>query len=363
MALPQKWNRIDILKLSLSKGLSYSLQKKTIERFENFNDLMLHMPLELASKLLPQELFTNKNSDVFLEQLELLEKNEISFVTFWDDDYPSNLKRIEQAPIILYYKGTLANQNRENISIVGTRHCSFYGKMVAENFVADFVRNGITIVSGMAYGIDTIAHRSAVKSGGITYAVIASGIDNISSQIAEKTAQEIIDSGGAIISEYKCGTVARPGNFPQRNRIISGMSIATVVIESDIKGGSLITARFALDQNREVFAVPGQINSQKSAGCNKLIHSNSAGVALSVQQILKDLGILSDTAANEKKSEIKFFKKEDKLLFDVLSHEPQHIDTLTELANMEISEILVKLLDFEFKGYVRQLPGKYYMKN
>lgn len=363
MILPGNWTNENILKLTLHKGLTYATQKKIIERFDSYTDLTENLPAELAGKINPARLFQDDLpvDSLLDEQLNFLEKYQIQYITYWDELYPANMKMVEQAPVILFYKGTLENNSMENISIVGTRKCSLYGRLTTEKFAAELVENNITIVSGLAYGVDSIAHQTAVKSGGITYAVVACGIDSIAPAYSEKLADEIIAHGGAIISEYKCEVKARPGYFPQRNRIISGLSKATIVIESDTKGGSLITARFAADQSREVFAVPGPVNSPKSAGCNKLIHDNLATVALSAKSVLVDLGLIEEINYAPKHQKLTFAKDSDKLLYEALSNEPRHIDELPEITNMEISEILVKLLEFEFKGLVRQLPGKHYI--
>lgn len=359
------WTKESVLKLSMYKGLTYSTQKRVIESYSSFEHLLSEPPEWLSSKLNPNTIFDN-NSNVerrFEDNIESMERNGVEFVCYLDEEYPKNLKLIEQSPTVLYYKGTLMKEAADCISIVGTRKCSVYGRLSTERICSELASQGIIIVSGLAYGIDAIAHQTTNKSGGKTYAVIASGIDEISPSTAEKLADEIIECGGAIISEYQCGIKARPGYFPQRNRIISGISLATVVIESDVKGGSLITARFAVDQSREVFAVPGPISSAKSAGCNKLIHDNIAIAALSARSILTDLGLSEEIKFAEEKPKLTFATEADRLLYDALSHEPMQVDVLAEITNMEISEVLVKLLEFEFKGWVRQLPGKYYVIN
>ncbi len=358
------WDRESILKLSLHRNLTYSLQKRIVEDTESYDSLMSEPPHYLLGKFEQNILFEKNRSinSIFEEQLELLEKHSINFITYWEEDYPTNLKMVEQSPLVLFYKGSLKTDNHRSISIVGTRKCSMYGKLTAERFASEFAKNNILIVSGLAYGVDTIAHQATMKAGGRTIAVVACGIDTISPSYAEKLSVEIIETGGCIISEYKCQTVARPGYFPQRNRIISGIGLATLIIESDVKGGSLITARFALDQEREVFAVPGPINSSKSAGCNKLIYDNLAVIAVSPESVMSHLSLIDKIAFKEAKSKAEFKDIADKNLYELLSNEPKHIDQIAIESNLETSEILVKLLDFEFKGLVRQLPGKYYIR-
>ena len=257
----------------------------------------------------------------------------MQIITLWDDIYPTLLKTIDNPPILLYIKGALQSKDAYSISIVGTRRCSTYGRICAENFVKTLTAHNIIITSGLAYGIDSVAHKETVKNKGITYAVLASGIDKIQSEVSQKLSEEIVSNGGAIISEYRCGTTSRPGYFPQRNRIISGISKATLVIESAKKGGSLITARFAQEQGREVFAIPGAIGSEKSAGCNWLIHNNTATLALSPQNMLIDLGIVSPETEKEYNSdtiELKFNSTEEKEVYLAISSEPQSVDLLAK---------------------------------
>ena len=217
----------------------------------------------------------------------------------------------------------------------------------------------LTIVSGLAAGIDTIAHTTALHAQGLTIAVIGSGINKISPYSSNKLANEIVERGGAIVSEYKNEVSATPAYFPQRNRIISGLSNATLVVESGEKGGSLITARFAFDQNRSVYAIPGNINSEKSKGANALIQKNIASIAISPEQILDDLGYTALFKSQAKQKQ--YLSVQDNLIIDNLSGDPIHIDALSERTNIPIVELTVKLLDLEFKDLIKQLPGRHYI--
>lgn len=361
MSIQTKWLKEDILALNLVYNIPYRYQKFVLQKYSSLDNFLSNPPEWFSNKSTP--IWTQNKSHPELDwYLERLTKEKINFITIFDEDYPINLKNIDYPPIILYYKGKLSN-NYDCISIVGTRKNTLYGKIVTEKIVAELVKNNIIVVSGLAYGIDSISHRETLKNNGITYAVVASGIDEISPSIARELANKIVDAGGAIISEYPPGVKARPGYFPQRNRIISGIARAVVVIESDIKGGSLITARFAVDQNRDVFAVPGPINSNKSAGCNKLIHDNLAIPVTSPESILFDLGIIDKIDFAVKNNEIQFDDDLQKIIFEEISSEPLHIDDLSEKINVDISILLVKLLELEFKGLARQLPGKYFVKN
>lgn len=294
-------------------------------------------------------------------QLEICEKNAINIVTLFDEEYPNLLKQINQPPLLIFVKGVLQNADSVAIAIVGTRACTFYGRIAAESYAAHFARNNIVVVSGLAYGIDSYAHSATVKANGVTYAVIACGIDtNLPSEQAKK-ANKIIDSGGALISQFHCGISAFPSLFLQRNRIISGISTATVVIESGQSGGSLNTARFAGEESRDVFALPGNISSEKSKGTNELIKSGGAIITLKPEDVLEQLGLVQTSISfNEKKH--KFKSPEEQKVWDAIGMEPMHIDQIADKTELEISKLLVVLLDMEFSGLLRQLPGKNYIR-
>jgi len=367
--IPNGWNVASIVALTYIKGMSYAEHKKIVERYSSYQEFISNaFNVKQKDFFNADETANSKNIEEAKRQIDICDTQKINIVTIWNDKYPQLLKTIPSAPTVIYVYGQLQKSDAISISIVGTRKCSTYGKLATEMFVSEFVKNDIVVTSGLAYGIDSCVHKTAIKQGGTTYSVIASGLDKILPQATKKFADEIVEAGGAIISEYKCETTALPAYFPQRNRIISGISKATLIVESAIKGGSLITARFALDQSRDVFAVPGSVISEKSLGCNKLIHSNSAALAFSPQKMLQDLGLLElsfAANANNSKTEKKFESKEDEIIYNCLSSEPTeptHIDSLPHLTNLEISEILVRLLEMEFNDLVRQLPGKYYIR-
>jgi DNA processing protein len=270
------------------------------------------------------------------------------------------LKQIFYPPTLLYVRGTLSPTESHSIGIVGTRHCTDYGRMAAEQYATRFAEAGITVVSGLAMGIDTFAHKASLKAGGTTYAVIASGIDKISPQYAASLAREISSGRGAILSEYPCGVAAQPAYFPRRNRIITGLSEAILVVESGEKGGSLITARFALDENRELFAIPGRIYSERSKGANLLIQRSEARLTLTPDDMLAALGIeIATKEGAEAASELDALERS---IYNALSGDPIHIETLAERTGAPVQDLLFVLLQLEFKGFVRQLAGKQFMR-
>lgn len=362
------WTKEEILALFLSKVISQTKIRQIVESFESLGNY-----IETANSLQPKELFNGKiafkermeeGRREAQQQLEFAEKEGYKILTFWDAEYPLLLKNIQYPPVVLFYKGTLQQPDAISISIVGTRKCTAYGKLMAEKFSQSFAKNNIVVTSGLAYGIDLASHLGAIKSNGITYAIIASGLDCITSSQIRKVTDKIIERNGAIITEHKFGTKALPSYFPQRNRIISGISVATLIIESDIKGGAMITARFAFDQNREVFALPGNVNSPKSNGTNSLIKQNIAKIALSPEEILTELGIVSDTIGLETPIEHKPVGDEiDQKIFDFITSEPVHIDVVSTELRIDVPELLVRLLNLEFSGFIRQLPGKFYIRS
>lgn len=362
------WTKEEILALFLSKATSQTKIRQIVESFDS-----LEHYIEMTNSLQPKELFNGKiafnerireGREEAQRQLEFAEKEGYKILTFWDQEYPILLKNIQYPPVILFYKGTLQPPESISISIVGTRKCTTYGKLMAEKFSQSFAKNNVVVTSGLAYGIDLASHLGTIKANGTTYAIIASGLDCITSSQIRKVTEKIIEHSGAIITEHKFGTKALPTYFPQRNRIISGISVATLIVESDIKGGAMITARFAFDQNREVFALPGNINSPKSNGTNSLIKQNIAKIALSPEEILAELGIIGDTIGLETPAEHKPVGDEvDQKIFDFITSEPVHIDVISTELGIDVPELLVRLLNLEFNGFIRQLPGKFYIRS
>lgn len=361
------WDLRDIIAISCITNLNSNHAIKKIESSANWEQFKFYNDLYKVSNYFSDiELFKNSKPDIFNEADRILDKcskDNIQIITFWDEYYPKLLKKIDFPPLLLYVKGELSSNDKPVISMVGTRHCTEYGKMVAERFSETFAKEGVIVCSGLATGIDTYSHFSTINAGGITYAVIASSIDKISPQISQMNAEKIVDSGGCVISTYKPGTNALPPYFLQRNRIISGISMATVIVESAYKGGSLNTARNAFEQNREVYAVPGKINSERSKGTNNLIKKNIANIAISPEDILKDLGLIeAENIFKNKRKNIPELTADQKILYEVIDSEPIHIDDIAERTSMEIPQILSVLLSMEFAGLVKQLPGKHFIK-
>jgi DNA processing protein len=282
----------------------------------------------------------------------------IQILTWEDELYPQRLKEIDQPPPVLYVRGELTNEDAWAVAVVGTRRVTAYGRQVAEELAAYLASNGITVISGLARGVDAIAHQSALKAGGRTIAVLGCGVDRIYPPEHTQLAARITASG-ALISDYAPGTPPDAANFPPRNRIISGMSMATVVVEAGETSGALITAQFAVDQGREVFAVPGNILAAQSKGTNRLI-AQGAHPMLSSRDVLEVLNLRRVTEQREVRKILPGNEIEAKLL-SVLTHEPLHMDDIRNQTGLPIERVSATLVMMELKGLVRQVGGMNYV--
>ena len=365
--LPKKWDIKGLLKLHFFKGLTPSQIKFIVDNFESYDHFsQADLPSHLNLVVNQGELFRRGIVKPEIEadkQISLVEKSNIQLVSIWDRKYPSFLKEIHQAPCLLFVKGKLRDPNVDTIGIVGTRKCSSYGKIHAERYAEYFSQRNAIVVSGLARGIDTIAHRAAMDNSGNTYAIVASGVDRITPLSTDKLADELIDSGGAVLSMFQCGIAAKTPYFLQRNRIISGISKATLVIESRFKGGALNTARFARDQGREVYALPGNIGNETSEGTNDLIKRGLGIITTSPEGLFEELNFSSPSNLSfEDIPEMYFENEEEQLVYKTLNFEPKHVDELVEITRIDIQQLLVILLNMEFSGFIKQLPGKNYIK-
>jgi len=291
-------------------------------------------------------------------ELQKLEKLKGRIITVWDEEFPSLLKKIFDPPLMLQIKGEILKKDDYSISMVGTRQPTNYGKIQAQKFAGDLARQNITTVSGMARGIDSITHSASLKNGGRTIAVIGSGLDVIYPPENNKLFEQIAENG-AIISEFPLGTKPDAPNFPKRNRIISGLSLGCIIIETGVAGGALQTASFALDQNREVFALPGNVGVKQSDGTNLLIQKGEAELVRSAEDVLIELELKLKPVLgkNIPKQQVVLNLFEEKIL-NILDSEALQIDKIAADAKLSTSDCLVHLLSLEFKGMIKQLPGK-----
>lgn len=280
-------------------------------------------------------------------------------VLTWDSpDYPALLKAIPNPPPLLYVKGELLPQDDWALGVVGTRRATVYGREATRTLVSGLAASGVTIVSGLAYGIDAHAHRTALEAGGRTIAVLGSGVDIIYPAQNRGLADQIM-AQGAIVSEYPLGTRPEASNFPPRNRIISGLSLGVVIVEGTTRSGAMITADYAAEQGREVFAVPGNILNRTSRGPNQLIQTG-AKLVMSIGDILEELN-LTMVAEQTEAREIIPDNEIEALLLEHLSSEPIHVDELGRAAGLPINEVASTLTLMELKGKVRQVGGMNYV--
>jgi len=305
-----------------------------------------------------------RDFDYGKQQLIKAKQLGVRIVHFWDPDYPENLKKIYDPPVLLYVKGKLTKDDKFALSMVGTRLPTSYGKVVAEKIAKELAQRGMVIVSGLARGIDTICHWATIQSGGRTLAIMGSGLDYIYPGENRRLAEKIV-SQGALISEFPLGTKPEAVNFPRRNRIIAGLSLGTIVVEAGLKSGALLTANYALEQNREVFAVPGNINSPKSIGTNQIIKDGArlifgaSDVLLELEPQLKKFLKEEQESRSRLPADLSEFESQ---LLKKLSNEPIHIDKLAQQLGKSTAETLSALLPLEFRDLVKQLPGKLFVR-
>ena len=286
----------------------------------------------------------------------IMDKKGISAVPYQDDRYPEVLKNVEDTPLVLYMKGEYHPDDRFAIGVVGSRKHTHYGESVTQRIAGELSAAGFTVISGLARGIDTLSHKAALAAGGRTIAVLGSGLD-VCYPPENRGLTERIVSSGCVLSEFLPGTMPNKENFPRRNRLISGLSLGILVVEATDNSGSLITAGYALEQNKEVFAVPGNITSRNSEGTNKLI-KQGAKIVLKTDDIIEELApVLKGYIRTELKERAQLEGEENRLC-TMLSREPKHVDLISRESGLSVNQLLNLLLSLELKGIVKQASGK-----
>ena len=360
------------LALSDVNGIGRVLYKRLIDAFASPEAVFSAAPLKLKDvegindKIIRELKDFRPDDKKIRNELTKIKDSDIRFITLTNNAYPQNLKSIYDPPPYLYVKGDLKNEDRLSVAIIGSRSATNYGRQITETISKELSSLGITIVSGMARGIDSFAHQSAIDSGGRTIAALGCGIDVVYPP-ENKALMERIRSSGAVISEFPFGTPPEATNFPQRNRIISGLSLGTVVIEAADDSGSLITANYAVEQGKELFAVPGNITSRMSKGSNSLI-KKGAKLINSADDIIEELiprlkGELKDIRSLKNSAAIANLSDEERLIFDNVSLEPKHIDKLTIESKMPTNKASALLLNLELKGAVKKLSGNMFIRS
>lgn len=294
------------------------------------------------------------------------EKLGAKIISYKDSDYPDLLKHTFDPPLLLWVLGSVEALNKPGIGVVGTRNPGSYGLKQAERWTELLVDSGISINSGLAYGVDAKAHQTAVKNGGVSVGVLGSGIDRIYPEKNRPIANAMIENGGAVITEYPPGSKPDAVHFPERNRIVSGMSHGILVIESGIKGGSMITARLALDQNREVFVVPHQLEYKKGEGCNYLIKTGQGKLVQTREDILNEISIQTEMdqsnpqSARVKTLNLDSLSSEERAICELFENGEIHIDEMGERLSEPTYKLMPILLDLEMRGIIKQKAGKYF---
>ncbi len=302
------------------------------------------------------------------DQFERASKVGARLITLFDPDFPQLLRQIYDPPILLWIRGSLEPRDANAIAVVGTRRSTEYGRRVAHQFAFDLARSGFTIVSGLAYGIDAVAHRAAVEAAGRTVAVLGSGVDVVYPAKHRSLVEQIEDGKGAVISEFPLGMRPDAPHFPRRNRLIAGLSLGTLVAEARETGGALLTAWMATEQNRAVYAIPAPVIGEAGPGTNQLIQKGYAALVTSAAEIIRELGLqIGDAQIEKPKAHMErpappSLTGPEKGLFEVLRDDPLPLDEICERAGLDASNALVYLLSLEFKGVVRQMAGKQFYR-
>jgi DNA processing protein len=378
---PSATNLLEWLALSLTPGLGPTKSRKLVEHFGSAERVFMASLTELESTgiqaVSAQSIATGKSGELAREEAANAAKAGIGVVCLDDPLYPSRLKEIYDPPLLLYVRGDASLLAKPGMAMVGTRHPTPYGSGMAERLACDLAAQGLVIISGMARGVDTASHRGAISAKGKTVAVFGTGVDVIYPKENSRLSEQILALGGALVSEFPLGTFAAPQNFPIRNRILSGMSVGVLVVEAAEFSGTRITARLAMEQNRDVFAVPGNVTNKNSWGPNTLIKQGAKLVA-TWEDVWEDLPpevrlTLTPAVAPESpegKSASLFPDEglpphEKRIIALLKADEATHIDEIVEKLEHEMSssEIFVALFELELNGKVRQMPGKNFVKS
>ncbi len=372
---------LEWLAISLTPGLGPTRARKLVEHFGSAEAVFRASLTELESTgiqaVSAQSLATGKSAELAREEIAAAAAADITLISLDDPSYPTRLKEIYDPPLVFRVRGNPEVLTKPGIAMVGTRHPTPYGSGMAERLACDLAAQGLVIISGMARGVDTSSHRGAISAKGKTIAVFGTGVDVIYPKENSRLAEQILALGGALISEFPLGTFAAPQNFPIRNRIISGMSCGVLVVEAAEYSGTRITARCALEQNRDVFAVPGNVTNKNSWGPNTLIKQGAKLVA-TWEDVWEDLPAevrlaLTPPASPESpgSSSASLFPDEglpphEKRILSLLkADESTHIDEIVERLENQLSssEIFAALFELELNGKVRQMPGKNFVKS
>lgn len=353
------------LRMSMVKGLNTAQRMKVGEYLQGYADI--HPDMLMAGGLNQkqcQQFISPLNEKYINATLTWLEKDAHHLLVYGDSDYPKQLTYISSAPLLLFAIGDISTLSQEQIAMVGSRNFSHYGERWAKYFTKELVQTGLIITSGLAIGIDSICHQSALNSKGKTIAVLGSGLENIYPRRHCDLAKRITEEGGAIVSEFLTTALPLATHFPKRNRIISGLSAAVVVVEASLRSGSLITARYALEQGRDVFSLPGPLGSPTSEGTHWLIQQG-AYLVNKPQDIIEQIRSSLKWLPMSRSASVAFTQSESSLelsfpaLLSSIEYEATPVDLIAQRTNQPVSQILIQLLDLELEGWVSSVNGGY----
>lgn len=337
----------------------YEIIQSKIDLVDMFDNIDSYR--ELLLKIVSLEEFAQLSKSRNMAKIDRLIDNynslNINVITIVSQDYPQLLREIDSPPNILYYRGDIALINGNCLGVVGTRRATKYGRDMCSRFVRDIASEGIVIVSGLADGIDTVAHKSTLEVKGKTIAVLGGGLLNLYPASNIKLAGEIVDNGGLLLTEYKPGEMALTYHFPVRNRIIAGLSQAVFIVEATEKSGSMHTKNYAIDYNRDVFALPGRIGDIYSSGCNKCIQNGQARMVLDSSDITSFFGKNSGDRHENNAIQLTL---EENMIYDALIGEEKHFDELIKIVGMDAKTLQTWLMRMMLKGVVDKLPNNYY---
>jgi DNA processing protein len=363
----------DLIRVGAVAGLGRMRYRQLMDRFDSWDEVV-----RLPARQLMQVPGVNEDMALAIRrstemdvsaELEKARKSGVCIVAHTDPAYPENLRTVDDAPLLLYVRGELRATDRIALAVVGSRNCSYYGASQADRLAGGLAHAGFCIISGLARGVDASAHRAALKAGGRTIAVLGSGLNRIYPPEHEDLASEIA-ARGAVVSELPLDTAPRPQNFPPRNRIISGLSLGVVVIEARANSGALITARWAMETGKEVFAVPGPVTDPRNRGSHALIR-DGAKLVESLDDIMDELGPLAESLTGDPKAKKEVSEStgapsslsgDKERVFAAVGHTPLSADEISTLAQIGIATTLGALLALEIQGLVKQLPGKRFVR-
>lgn len=361
-----KYDIDDLIFLNMA-GVGYTRLRTLIEYFGDIKKALRSKAADLErtkniGPILAEKISGIKKSGNLKNEWSLIKEKNVTVLSIFDKDYPENLKNIYDPPIVLYMKGRILPQDKTAVAVVGSRRASLYGVNICQSLSGQLASLGITVISGLARGIDSAAHSGALKLGGRTLAILGNGLNTVYPPENGRLAEEIVHSG-ALISEFPMETPPLARNFPIRNRIISGLSLGIVVVEAARDSGALITANCGLEQGREIFAVPGKAGTATSTGTHRLI-KEGARLIESADEIIEELNLsfvpFSRTSIGNITNGIepKGLSLPEKRLYDILSDEPEHIDDIIDKSKLPVQEVLNLLLKLEIKKLVKELPGR-----